>query len=220
MSIGALPTANDGVMLTTVSEGFRDNSVTGGAAAFGVVSASITGASVPANVPGQWEVHTHTATVPAEELNVNYSVAFFGRDSGFDMENKVSTDAAGHLDLTISGVNSESDGVLLVNSEGNAARFAAVKPKAGGAGWDVDVKTVGLLEPGVTGTPAAPVGAVNYVFLPYETENLVAGRVNADGSIINSTGVGAGAAASLRSPKTALESICLPSPVVRQTMGR
>lgn len=190
---GALPTAQDGVMLTTVSEGFRDNTTTGGAAAFGVVSASITGASAAANVPGQWEVHTHTASLPAEELNVNYAVGFFGRESGFEMANQVSTDATGHLDLTISGVNSESDGVLMLNSEGNAARFASVKPKAGGAGWDVDVKTVGLLEPGTTGTPAVPVGAVNYVFLPYETDNLVAGRVNADGSIVNSTGVGTGA---------------------------
>ena len=190
---GALPTAQDGVMLTTVSEGFRDNSTTGGAASFGVVSASITGASAAANVPGQWEVHTHTASIPAEELNVNYAVAFFGRDSGLPMENDVSNDAQGHLDLTISGVNSESDGVLMLNSEGNAARFAAVTPKAGGDGWNVDVKTVDLQEPGASGTPAVPVGGVNYVFLPYETENLVAGRVNANGTIVNSTGVGTGA---------------------------
>jgi hypothetical protein len=184
---GALPTAADGVMLTTVSEGFRDNSTTGGAAGFGVVSAGQTG------TPSQWEVHTHTAALPAEEFNVNYSVAFFGRDSGFPMANNVITDASGngHLDLTISGVNSENDGVLMLNSEGNAARFATVSPKAGGAGWDVDVKTTGLLEPGLTTVaPIEPIGAVNYVFLPYESENLVAGRVNANGSIVNSTGVG------------------------------
>src|SRR5690606_25204861 len=28
---------------------------------------------------------------------------------------------------------------------------------------------------------------VNYVFLPYETENLIAGRVNMDGTLVNST---------------------------------
>lgn len=177
---GALPTANDGVMLTTVSEGFRDNSTTGGAATFGVATASLTGPS-----PGSWEIHTHGTSVPEEELNVDYAVAFFGRESGFQMANQVATNGTGHLDLAISGVNTETDGVLMLNSDGNSARFASVNPKAGGAGWDVDVKTVGLVEP----TDAA----VNYVYLPYETENLVAGRVNADGSIVNSTGVGSGA---------------------------
>ncbi|RIK76550.1 MAG: hypothetical protein DCC67_13735 [Planctomycetota bacterium] len=192
---GALPTAADGVMLTTVSEGFRDNSSTGGAATFGVASASLTGESALAGTPGQWEVHTHTASVPAEELNVNYAVAFFGRNSGFRMANNVVTDASGngHLDLNLSGVNSETDGVLMVNSEGNFAHIATAKPKAGGAGWDVDVRTVGLTDPGLNTTTSVPNGQVNYVFLPYDSENLVAGRVNADGSIINSTGIGTGA---------------------------
>ncbi|WP_428307446.1 dockerin type I domain-containing protein [Lacipirellula sp.] len=185
---GALPTAADGVMLTTISQGLRDNTATGGASAeFGVASASITGAAAASGVPGQWEVHTHRTGLVAvnEELNIDYAVAFFGRNSGFPMANAVPTAASGngHLDLNISGVNSETAGVLMVNPEGNAARFATAQPKAGGGGWDVDVKTVALLDPGAT-------AAVNYVFLPYETENLVAGRVNANGSIVNSTGVG------------------------------
>jgi hypothetical protein len=184
---GALPTGNDNVMLVSVSEGFRDNSAGGGAASYGVATPGLTGN------PSQWEVHTHSTNIPAEEHNVNFAAAFFGRESGFQMDAAVPADATGHLDLNLSGVNSETDGVLIANSHGNSARFAAVNPKAGGAGWDIDVQNVDLTQPFDNATPPAPNGLVTYVFLPYETENLVAGRIAADGSVINSTGVGTGA---------------------------
>ncbi|MBA3482139.1 MAG: hypothetical protein H0T51_10030, partial [Pirellulales bacterium] len=184
---GVIPAETEGIMLSTVSEGLRDNSATGGGAAeFGVATAGLSGS------PGAWEVHTHKAS-PAgnEEFNVNFAMVFFGADSGFTLGDRVLTDLSGngHLDVTLSGVDSATDGVLMANPHGNFARVASVK--VDGAGWDVDVQSTGLLAPGFPGTPPTTVpAAVDYVFLPYDTENLVAGRVNADGSVINSTGVG------------------------------
>lgn len=186
---GVMPTGEDGVLLTTVSQGLRNNTATGGFGdEFGVATTSLAGS------PSAWEVHTFrtNASIANEEVNIDFAAAFFGRESGFQMANKVPTDASGngHLDLVLANVNSETDGVLMLNPDGNAGRFATASPKAGGSGWDVDVKTLALAAPGTTGTPAVAAGNVNYVFLPYETENLVAGRVNADGTIVNSTGVG------------------------------
>jgi len=68
--------------------------------------------------------------------------------------------------------------VLLANSFGNEDNFVTVDVLADGSGWEVQNLDNGVFAQNV---------GVSYVFLPYETENLIAGRVNLDGTLINST---------------------------------
>jgi len=118
-------------------------------------------------------------------------VAFFGSETGFQMAAEhplsIATGMVGHADITVPGVNSLTDGVLMVTPHGNDDNFATVEPKADGTGWDVDHYDNGTGREGPTGTNT---DSINWIYLPYTTENLVAGRVNPDGTIINSTGVG------------------------------
>ena len=173
---GALPTLADGVMFATVNQGLRDNSTTGGLFEYGVVTTSLTGS------PASWEFHTHTADPSNGEHNIDFSGVLFGSESGFPMAAQQPVASNGHLDVSLPGVDSLTDGVLMVTGYGNDDNFATVEPKTDGSGWDIDLYDNG----------ATPEGdAVNYVFLPYATQNLVAGRVNPDGSLVNSTDTGA-----------------------------
>ncbi len=175
---GAFLAATEGVMFATVSEGLRDNTSTGGKLDYGVVGVSQT-------TDDEWRVHTGQAdsglTTGNEEFNVNFSVAFFGANSGFEIGQRVPT-VAGVLDVTIAGVNALTDGVLMTASNaGNQANFVTANPRADGSGWD-------LLNNDNNTLPEEE--EVNYVYLPYDAENLVAGRVDADGTIAASTDIG------------------------------
>ena len=172
---GAFLAATEGVMFVTVSEGLRDNTATGGQLDYGVAGVSQT-------TDEEWRVHTGTADSGInEEFNVDFSVAFFGADSGFELGQRVPT-VAGALDVTIAGVNSLTDGVLMTASNaGNQANFVTANPRGDGSGWDVVNNDNNTL-------PEEQ--EVNYVYLPYDAENLVAGRVDADGTIAASTDMG------------------------------
>lgn len=182
---GKFLTVREGLLLTTISEGFRDNSVNGGAQDFGV--ASTTG------FRDKWGIALAAANnIPGEdEHNINFSAAFFGRDSGFQMTIAAEIDGdfgapldEGKLDVDLAGVNSLTDGVLIASSYENGDNFATAEPKADGSGWEVrtfdnthDVSTANRNEP----------DNVSWVYLPYDTENLVAGLVDVDGSLISSS---------------------------------
>lgn len=168
---GALPVLSDGVMFATLSEGLITHGATG-VEEFGTIGVSLTGDT------GSWEVHTGRADPGGGESNIDFSVVLFGANSGFQMAAQQATDTAGHLDVTLSGVNSLTDGVLIANNYGNDYQFVTVEPKSDGSGWDLDNYTDGA---------ALTSGDVNWIYLPYDTENLVAGRVNEDGSLVNST---------------------------------
>ncbi|HEX6962682.1 MAG TPA: hypothetical protein VF175_12495 [Lacipirellula sp.] len=171
----ALPSTGDGVMLATVSEGLRINSATtGGLDGFGTVGVSTNG--------GPWEVHNGASDPGGGEFNVNFSAVLFGADTGFHMAAQEPTDAAGNLVISVPGVvDSRTEGVLMASNHGNDYQFVTVEPRSDGTGWILD----NFNDSGV-----AVDGNVNYVYLPYTTENLVAGRVNADGTIVNSTDTG------------------------------
>lgn len=170
---GALPIAADGVMFATVSEGLRINSTsTGGRDGYGTIGVSLTGTGSP----GTWEVHNGAADPGAGEMNVNFSAVLFGADSGFQMASQQPVAAVGGLTVNLPGVDSATGGVLMAVNYGNDYQYETVTPV--GSGWRID---------NYLDTATAVAGDANYVYLPYTTENLVAGRVNADGTLINST---------------------------------
>jgi hypothetical protein len=109
-------------------------------------------------------------------------MAFFGRNSGFDMGTvEAQTGGTGLYSVSVSGANSLTDGVLMANNAVNEDNFVTVAPKTDGSGWDVQNWDNGGFTQNF---------GFNYVYLPYDTQNLVAGLVNPDGSLINSTPTG------------------------------
>jgi hypothetical protein len=174
---GAYPSPRDGVMLATISQGLRDNSTTNGINDYGVITVTPTGE--------QWKFTPSGADPSTGEANIDYAVAFFGANSGFQMGVDAPHDATGLGSVSINGVNSLTDGVLIANASGpvtaNTAsedNFVVVNPKSDGTGWDVQNLDNGL---------APQDFGFNYVYLPYASQNLVAGRVNPDGSLASST---------------------------------
>lgn len=175
---GAPLATNDGVMLSTVSEGLRDNSVVGGLFEYGL-------SNTTNEFGNEWAIAASTADPGNGEHNINVSVAFFGADSGFRTGIKESADdGTGHFDLTIPGVNSLTDGVLMATPWGNDDNFVTVEPKADGSGWDIDNYDNST---GIEDNTSEFEDGFNYVYLPYETENLVAARVEDDGTVLSST---------------------------------
>lgn len=173
---GAFLGKSDGILFVTVSEGLRDNSATGGQFDYGI-------ANVDTTFDDEWWVRTSTADpVLDNEFNVDFSTAFFGADTGFSMAQGVGTDGTTAMtDVTLSGVDSLTDGVLIVNSGSNDDNFATAAPRGDGSGWDITVFDDSTsLEGGDDNT-------VNYIFLPFDADNLIAGRVNEDGSLAAST---------------------------------
>ena len=171
---GAYLAGGDGVLFVTVSEGLRDNTAVGGTFDYGVAGADT-------DYDGEWWVRTQNADpVFNAEHNINFSAAFFGADTGFHMAQGVATDATtAMLDVAISGVDSLTDGVLIVNSFGNDDNYPTATPRADGSGWDVTVFD--------NGTAIEPGDKVNHIFLPFDADNLIAARVNDNGSLAAST---------------------------------
>lgn len=179
---GAFPAATDGVMLASVREGLRDNSLSGGYTEYGVTGTVL--------LRDSWQVVTATSSASpggSTEFNINHAVAFFGADSGFQMgSDELVGLTTSTLDFTLSGLDPESNGVLMVNPNTNEDNFLTVTPQGGsGTGWDV-VLLDNSGEPEQTPTSTSNDG-FHYVYLPYDAQNLVAGVTQADGSLISST---------------------------------
>lgn len=174
---GARLATNDGVMLATISEGLRDNSLQLGEFDYGL-------ANTTNQFSNYWTVSTESAAGGIEH-NINTAVAFFGADSGFETGTLVdSNDGSGLVEVAIAATNSLTDGVLMATPWGNDDNFATVTPKSDGTGWDINIFDHNTTAEGAAGEFS---DGVNYVYLPYDSENLVAGQVNDDGSIVNST---------------------------------
>lgn len=179
---GGLLAPSDGVVLASVREGLRDNSSTGGLTEYGIVSTAL--------LDGEWQISTATANADpgtSTEFNINHAVAFFGANTGFQMGVDQKVDATTSLlDFTLSGGDLESNGVLLGNPSSNEDNFLTITPQGGaGMGWDI-----ALLDNDTTPEQVLnPTGhdGFNYVYLPYDADNLVAGVVQASGSLISST---------------------------------
>jgi hypothetical protein len=187
---GFFPARTDGIMFGVVSQGFRDNTTLpnnpSGQASYGMIAAGDSG--------GGWEFHTHTidpgtAAGALQEFNVNFDGVFFGVDTGFQMAHQQAQpvppvgELPAGLNVSLSGVNTLTDGILVAQAFGNVDHYAVATPAANGSNWNV--KTFNNETTGTT-------QAVNWLYLPYTADNLVAGRVAADGSVLASTGVGGG----------------------------
>ena len=170
---GGFLSSTEGILFATVREGFRDNVDTGGLSEYGVVDVSddLTGG-------GKWAIHTHITDPNNGEHNINYAAAYFGLDSGFDMGQKVPTEAGVLEDFTIDGVEDPALGALLLTPHGNDDNYISATPD--GDGWDIILRDNGT-------TPEGGTDEFNYIFLPYETENVIAGQVEPDGSLVNSS---------------------------------
>lgn len=182
---GAYLTVRDGLLLATMREGFRDNSAAGGAQEYGVAMTTA--------FDQEWGVVTAAAdnVSGSDEHNINYAATFFGHDSGFRLG--IGSDIEGafgdpyddaKLDIDLPGVNSLTDGVLIASPYGNDDNFASAEPKADGSGWEVrlfdnthDSEVDNRIEP----------DAASWIYLPYDAENVVAGLVGADGTIVSSS---------------------------------
>lgn len=182
---GEFINTRNGLLLVTINEGLRDNTPSDGVSEYGV------GMTTAFNE--QWGIATAAATnIPGEdEHNINYAAAFFGKDSGFQMTIAADIEGAfgdpyetSKLDVNLPGVNSLTDGVLIAAPHENGDNFASAEPKADGSGWEVrvfdnthDAFVDNRIEPDL----------VNWIYLPYDTENLTAGLVEADGTIVSSS---------------------------------
>ena len=87
----------------------------------------------------------------------------------------------GIWNLEIPGVDSIEDGVLLVCSGENEDNYASATPWPDGSGWAISLKDSGSNGTGTEGGP------LNFVYVPYSTGNMVAGRVGGSGSVFSGT---------------------------------
>jgi hypothetical protein len=179
---GFFPAATDGIFFATVNQGFRDNTTTLGEAAWGMIAAGDNG--------GGWEFHTHVADPGAAvassvEFNVNFSAVMFGVDTPFQKAHNVAQvqipdqpdPALRNLVVSVPGETTTS-GVLIAQAFGNNDDYAVITPAVDGQTWTVETYDNNT---GVSNNN------VNWIFFPYTTQNLVAGRVDANGSILDST---------------------------------
>jgi hypothetical protein len=173
---GDFMTLQDGVMFSSVREGLRDNThgntVPGGFYEFGISTA---GMFTP-----EWAIFVDSASPSQGEHEVNVAGTFFGINSGFTLGSQIDPDN-GRLAVSLPGVNTREDGVLIVQEGSNGDNYALVTPNADGSAWDIEVRD--------DGTTLSNLAAdrVNYVYLPYDSQNLVAGWVDEDGSLLSST---------------------------------
>jgi hypothetical protein len=175
---GVFPSRADGIMFASVNQGKRDNSLTGSDFAYGMIAAGDGG--------GGWEFATHIAdpglgNASSVEFNVNFSAVFIGNDTPYqkaaNVTQPVSPNPPG-LTVSLPGVNSLTSGVLVAQAWGNNDDFAVATPAEDGSSWSVNT---------YDNNTAQSRNAVNWLYLPYSAENLVAGRVDAGGSVLAST---------------------------------
>ncbi len=95
-------------------------------------------------------------------------------------QSQVDTDR-GVWELTLDGIDSITDGVLMVCSGLNEDNYAACSPWPDGSGWQIVMRDNGA-------SGATESDSFNFVYVPYSTEGIVAGRVSGSGGIQSGTG--------------------------------
>ncbi len=165
----------EGVMLAQVRQNFRDNSATGGLSGHGIAQAN--------NTYNDYQVSLHPAhgaNPGSNEINTDFAAAFFPFGAGFEVGRDAITGGQKTLKLPGAG-DTRSSGVMLGNANGNDDNFVSIQTLGDGSGW-----TFRLLDnSGGTETGNDP---FSYAFLPYGTENLVAGHVLEAGYLQSKTG--------------------------------
>jgi hypothetical protein len=151
-----------GVPIATIRDHRRNNAPGGGENDYGIAAASGSG------------VHMHVADgTAAAEHNLDFAVGFFPDAAGFE----TGLNATGNV--TLAAGDSRTDGVLVASGYGNVANAVTVNPLADGSGWTARV---------MNNSSAAVSAGYNYAFLPYGTENLIAGEINTAGYMANRQG--------------------------------
>jgi hypothetical protein len=155
---------SQGIVIPSVSEFIRDNSATGGVSGWSTVSFD-NGAA-----------RTHGASLAGGEINSDFAIAFFPAALGFTLDAEVAM-PLGLLTVPVSGA--ATDGVLMTANWNNSNQV--VSATANGNQYDLTAYDV-------SGGAVSVAGAeVGYIFLPYSAENLVAGHIAADGSVVSGT---------------------------------
>lgn len=183
---GAYLNTRDGLLFTTVNEGFRNNTDTGGQQEYGL--------SMTTAFDAEWSVVTASAAniSGSDEHNLNFASAFFGADSGFDMGINVDLPGAfgdpydsAKVDVDLAGVNSQTDGVMFAIGFGNDDNWASATPKNDGSGWELRTfdNNYDSADPDGRTEP----DAISWLYLPYESQNLTAGLVDSNGSVVSSS---------------------------------
>jgi hypothetical protein len=155
----------EGLVLGNTSGFIRDNSATGGVSGWATFSFD------------NGEARTHVASLAGSEINSDFALALFPTSLGFTMAADVAL-PDGRLGVPVAG-NAATDGVMMANNWDNTNRIIAATPN--GQQYDlVPYEAAG----GFVATDSVEVG---YIYLPYNTENLIAGQVAADGSVLSGT---------------------------------
>lgn len=157
----------EGFWIGNPTEFIRDNSGTGGVSGWSTVSFD------------NAFVRTHNASEAGGEINSDFAMAFFPAGAGFEYDGDVQVTSGESYDtVTIDG-NAEEDGVLLAINWDNNNRVVSVSPSGSDClieCWDAD-----------TGSPSTD-WDYGYIYLPYDTPNLIAGQIDDSGNVLSSTG--------------------------------
>ena len=142
---------------------------------------------------GAWMVHTQMANGDTStpgfntETNVDFATAFFQTNSGFQIGgNQPYGDGVLEpgVDITVNDPNNlVNEGILIVGGYGNDDNYATVSVETDEFGdfWSIDLRDNG-------GNPEPD--NINYVWLPFNDPDVVAGRIGSSGGVIASSNDG------------------------------
>jgi hypothetical protein len=172
--------AREGVMLGSVSEFVRDNTVTAGVSGWSTFSYD------------NGDAVSHNASITGGEINSNFATAFFPVSMGF-FQNADIDMPGGHLTLNPPNLtDAVAEGVLMAINWDNNNRIIQVA--SNGNRYDLtsyEAQNVTYTTGGTNylmGDTSIESVEAGYVYLPYSTPGLIAGQIAADGSTRSSTG--------------------------------
>ncbi|MDX2198132.1 MAG: hypothetical protein SF069_04075 [Phycisphaerae bacterium] len=159
----------EGMPLGCNTDFFRDNSVSGGISGWPTFSLDNN------------EVHTHAATTTGGEINSNYCLAIIPAASGLTYAADVQVVTGNPVNLPVAG-DATTDGVLMAVNWDNNNRCVTATPNANS--YDITCYE------GVNGTLSTD-WDYGHCFFPYafcNENDLAAGQIAADGTVISGTG--------------------------------
>jgi hypothetical protein len=95
----------------------------------------------------------------------------------------VTRTAAGRYTVTVDGINSQTDGILLAVSAENGYNFVSTAPSANGSGWEIAER-----DTTATTFAATEDARWSFVYVDYDAPGLTGGRIAADGSVVSGKG--------------------------------
>jgi hypothetical protein len=179
---GAVVDPTKGLLLASVREFKRAVPTASGVSDWGLADVQATVISTAAG--GSGGGGTSPLPLLGDEHNVNFAVAYFPNAAGFSQGYNSVTGGSTVLTIPNSG-NTTADGLLFATAFGNDDNFATVEPTADGTGFTVHVRDNSS---GFEGSGTANSDGANYVYLPYGTTNLIAGKITSSGYIAHRAG--------------------------------